>query len=263
MLGMIKGVIVMNVGIMRFMSRALGHHVSYTISLPEVEKAGPGPYPVLLQLHGASDDHSMWGLKSNLLRYVSELPLIVIMPDGGLSFWIDFSPRERYETFIMQDLCNHINAFFPVKEGKMAIGGLSMGGYGCMHLALKYPERFASVWSHSGAMFSREDLVKAREDVENGDGPWSVMAQDLDDADLFLQAKRLKESGKQPPQIAFDCGTEDFLIEHNRRFHAHLEAIGLPHTYREHPGSHEWDYWDEHVKEALEQHCRALQCVSG
>jgi len=48
------------------------------------------------------------------------------------------------------------------------------------------------------------------------------------------------------------------LIDSNRRFHAHLERLGLAHTYAEYPGAHTWDYWDTHVQEAIAQHCQVL-----
>jgi enterochelin esterase-like enzyme len=63
----------------------------------------------------------------------------------------------------------------------------------------------------------------------------------------------------QKPVLSFDCGTEDEgLIDENRRLHAQLDGIGLEHHYAEHPGGHEWDYWDLHVREALAQHGRVL-----
>ncbi len=54
--------------------------------------------------------------------------------------------------------------------------------------------------------------------------------------------------------ITFDFGVDDELIGYNREFHDHLDTIGLEHTYLEYPGAHTWDYWDEHVPEALAQH---------
>jgi len=44
------------------------------------------------------------------------------------------------------------------------------------------------------------------------------------------------------PVISFDCGVDDKLIDHNRRFHAHLDALGIDHHYAEHAGGHTWDY---------------------
>ena len=50
----------MAVGTVRFSSAALARPVPYTIILPEAREAGPGPYPVLLQLHGRYDDYAAW-----------------------------------------------------------------------------------------------------------------------------------------------------------------------------------------------------------
>ena len=47
------------------------------------------------------------------------------------------------------------------------------------------------------------------------------------------------------------CGTEDHLYQDNLRFKAHVEELGLPLTYREGPGEHEWGYWDRMIQEVL------------
>ena len=60
------------------------------------------------------------------------------------------------------------------------------------------------------------------------------------------------------PTLGFDCGVEDELLQHNRRFHAYLTKLKLPHDYQEHAGAHTWRYWDEHVQAALRQHAEAL-----
>ena len=51
---------------------------------------------------------------------------------------------------------------------------------------------------------------------------------------------------------------EHHLLDHNRRFHAYLTERGLPHTYAEPPGGHDWAYWDTHIRPALAQHCEVL-----
>lgn len=87
------------------------------------------------------------------------------------------------------------------------------------------------------------------------------MLDDPDDASVLVQSERLKarlDAGERGPVIAFDCGVDDELIGPNRELHQHMDALGLHHHYAEHPGAHEWDYWDEHVREALAQHARAL-----
>jgi S-formylglutathione hydrolase FrmB len=53
------------------------------------------------------------------------------------------------------------------------------------------------------------------------------------------------------PPLRFDCGTEDSLIEENRLLHRQLTELGVPHTYEEFPGNHDWPYWTEHVRQTL------------
>jgi S-formylglutathione hydrolase FrmB len=71
--------------------------------------------------------------------------------------------------------------------------------------------------------------------------------------DLHALAARCVEAGNLP-RLLIDCGTEDFLIDSNREFVRHLGALGAEHEYREFPGTHDWDYWDVHVREALAFH---------
>ncbi len=54
----------------QFFSEGLGKWASYNVILPE---KGDGPFPVLMQLHGLSDDCDAWLIKSNLVRHVAEL----------------------------------------------------------------------------------------------------------------------------------------------------------------------------------------------
>ncbi|MBE3582566.1 MAG: esterase family protein [Limnochordaceae bacterium] len=249
----------MNLATVTFLSQSLGRHVTYTAILPNPQ-AGRGPYPVLYQLHGASDDHSGWLRLSNLVRHVSALPLVVILPEGALSFWLNYSPHERYEDFLMNDLPAHVQATFPIRTGRAAtaIGGLSMGGFGALRLGLKFPDRFISVWGHSSGLWRPDDLAKR--------WPGQPPA-DPQDADIYYWAEQaaawVRTDPQRLPTLSFDCGTEDFLLPQNREFHRFLTEHGIPHQYLEHPGSHTWDYWDLHVKDALKQHARLLGISQG
>lgn len=237
----------MNLATVQFRSKALGRHVTYSVILPDGEVWEKwSDFPVLYQLHGRSDDHTAWLNMSNLVIHAREVPFIIVLPDGSVSFWSDYSPRERYEAFVIEDLDEHVRRTFPVRPGKAAIGGLSMGGYGAMALGLKHPDRFASIWSHSSAFYDAERF-------RSFENPPS----DPEALDIFRIAERAKEA-KELPVIGLDCGRDDFLIEENRRFHKHLEDLGIPHTYKEHEGAHTWDYWDLHVREALRQHQSVL-----
>ena len=240
----------MSVLTVRFHSPALGKKTSFNVIHPDV---GEGPFPVLMQLHGYSDDSFSWLYNSNIVRHVANLPLIVVLPDGGTSRYVNMSRHERfgkqnYEDLLVDDIPAEVARLFHVRSGPWAIGGLSMGGQGALRLGMKYPDRFASIWSHSSG------LLKP-------DPEWLAMLDDPDDASCFVQADRLQarvEAGGVLPAITFDCGVDDFVLEGNRELHAHMDAIGLMHTYLEHPGAHTWDYWDEHLPRALAQHAEVL-----
>jgi putative tributyrin esterase len=70
------------------------------------------------------------------------------------------------------------------------------------------------------------------------------------DAELTHLATGL---AKRPvkPKLYLSCGTEDELLPDTREFHQHLEKVGVPHTYSEGPGNHEWRYWDQEIQKVI------------
>jgi putative tributyrin esterase len=241
----------MAIGEMEFHSRALGRSVPFSFYLPDEEQGGSPPFPALLQFHGAHDTHHAWLYRSKLAIYLERFPFVVIMPSGELSSWSNWrNPREPFEDFIIQDLIPACERFFPIRRGRWAIGGLSMGGYGALRLGLKYSDRFASIYAHSSAFWG--EGPDKFSDFEQG-----VSADDRVDADVSTHAERALARDDRPT-LSFDCGVDDYLIDQNRAFHAYLESIDFPHTYEEHPGAHTWTYWDEHVQTALRQHAEVL-----
>lgn len=237
----------MALGELQFYSRALRRAVSFAFHVPDPVPGRSGPFPALLQLHGASDNHTSWVTRSKLPTYLDPLPLVVVMPDGALSSWSNWrlrDPSQRYEDFIMEDLIPACEHFFPIRPGTWAIGGLSMGGYGSLRLGLKYPERFASIYAHSSVFWGRD---RAHQLMAN------LTDEERADADIYTHAARVVD-GTRRPVLGLDCGTEDGLLDQNRAFHTYLETAGYAHEYREFPGGHTWEYWDEHVQHALRRH---------
>jgi putative tributyrin esterase len=127
-----------------------------------------------------------------------------------------------------------------------AIAGLSMGGFGAMMLSMRHPDVFSAAASHSGAVCMMRKDFAFRPDLDR-------LVQDFPKGpyDCFALSRKLAKS-KNKLNLRLDCGTEDFLIEHNRAFHAHLTKLGIAHEYAEHPGDHNWDYWDAHIHETLQ-----------
>lgn len=242
---------------LHYFSQALQKQTAAMVVLPEDPAIQP-PYSVFYLLHGLSDDHTIWSRRTSIERYVEGLPLMVVMPDGGRGFYCDAVEGFAYDTAIARDLVGLIDRTFPTRAERAGrcVGGLSMGGYGAVRMALAHPETFCSANSHSGALcFGHGDAVQ--------DHPFAAeFARILGPSpeggpnDLFALAAALPQADL--PALRIDCGVDDFLIECNRAFHAHLEQIGVAHEYAEYPGEHTWAYWDQHIQEALAFHLRAL-----
>jgi len=139
---------------LHYFSTALEKMTTATVILPEGDDMPPGPYPVFYLLHGLSDDHTRWHSHTSLARYVEGMPLIIVMPDGGRGWYTDAREGYAYETAIVRDLIGLVDRVYhtdPRREARV-IGGLSMGGYGAVKLALKRPDLFRAAVSHSGAL---------------------------------------------------------------------------------------------------------------
>lgn len=232
-----------------YFSHALVKQTAAYVLLPEV---GEGPFPVLYLLHGLSDNHTIWLRRTSIERYVANLGLIVVMPDGGRGFYADAAEGYAYGKAIGEELVDRIDRTFPTqasREGRV-IAGLSMGGYGALRLALTYPERFRAAHSLSGAVgFAHSEA--------NLDDPRMPEFQRIVGADykggandLYTLAEKNLAEGTLP-QLRIDCGTEDFLLEDNRAYTEYLTKIHVPHEYAEYPGAHTWEYWDIHIQDAL------------
>ena len=246
---------------LRYFSNALGKHTSANVILPET---GDAPYPVLYLLHGLSDDHTAWCRNTSIERYVSGLPLIVVMPDGGRGFYLDAKEGFAYETALAKELPDRIERTFNAQTTRngRAVAGLSMGGYGAIHTALAHPERFCAAASLSGALgFGHFPLGwKGR-----GDTPeWRrIFGTDHigGTSDLWHLAQTAQDANTLPA-LRFDCGADDHLLADNHELKAFLQAQNIPHEYVEYPGGHDWAYWDAHIEEAIAFVMRAMRSGS-
>jgi putative tributyrin esterase len=243
-----------------FWGKAIKKQSQMSVCFPDRLEGGNGPLPVLILLHGLSDDNTAWMRWSNIERHAAQMPLLVVMPDGARSFYTDAADGPAYEQHIMSDVIGTVERFFNVRrDGKgRCVSGLSMGGYGAIKLALKYPDRFASATGLSGAYGICTDeirhggadltpeLLRIFGPNRGADGP----------DDPFALAERADPANL--PALRIDCGTEDRLVDVNRRYHAHLDRLAIAHEYAEYPGAHTWDYWEAHIQESLAFHARHL-----
>ena len=132
-----------------------------------------------------------------------------------------------------------------------------MGGFGAVKLGLKHPELFASVNSHSGVLGF---LRRGRKDARSRTSPrvHADLRHRRKDGPEDPFAPRREDRPRPDPRDPDRLRQGRLPVEQNRAFHEHLEALDIPHEYQEFAGDHNWSYWDQHVREAIEFHVRNL-----
>ena len=231
---------------LHYFSHALAKHTAVTLLLPDSRLQGP--YAPWMLLHGLSDDDTAWTRRTSIERYVEGLPVVVAMPDGGRGFYIDSEAGSAFYTALSEELPAMLARYLPLRD-EWAVGGLSMGGYGALRLALGRPDRFRSAHSHSGALgFGHNPRYRDQPEFDR------LLGESGEANSLFALAR----TAAPRPALRIDCGVDDFLIDDNRAFAAHLADLAVAHEYQEYPGAHDWAYWDEHVREQIAFHGRNL-----
>ncbi len=244
-----------------FHSDMLGKACSMNVIVPQKvttqigmdSSGGRKLYPVLYLLHGLSDDYSIWMRRTSIERYVAGMDLVVVMPDGGRSFYADMATGAKYWSFLSEELPKIVAGFFPVstrREDTFA-AGLSMGGYGALKLGLRRPDIFGACAAMS-AVADIESFIKGMNEPEASGffGPEKVVPDDCDLFKLAEKAAQLPEN--QRPKVMQRCGVDDFLYQANTAFKEKMESLGaFDYTYAEGPGAHSWAFWDEHIQEIL------------
>jgi putative tributyrin esterase len=213
----------------------------------------PGPYQTVYLLHGMTDDHTAWIRRTSVERYVERLPLAVVMPAGHLGWYTDMAYGRDYFKFITEELPAICERMFPLSGERKDrfIAGLSMGGYGALKAGMLAPDKYSAAASFSGAfnMMKLYDRLSP-ELVADVFGSKEALIGSLNDP--FAAAEKLAKSDSQPPNFYMWCGTEDFLYDDNVRLRERLLQLGLPLTYEEGPGGHEWKHWDRCVERIID-----------
>ena len=232
-------------------SRALVRRTDVSVWVPEAESVST----LLILLHGVYGSHWVWSLKGGVHRTAHRMvadgeiePMVIAMPSDGLgrdgSGYVSW-PDADVEGFLLNEVPEIARIAAPAltADAKLAIAGLSMGGYGALRLGGKYAERFSAISAHS-AITKIEDLAPFIQEPLS-DYLACAPRQELS-ALHWLRLHRV-----HLPPLRFDCGTEDSLLSSNRQLHEALQHEGIAHGYTEYPGGHEWPYWQQHVAETL------------
>lgn len=285
-----------------FWSPALGVRKQFVVYLPPSYDRDPARrYPVAYYLHGAGENEWDWVRTGGLAVVADSLAArgageaIVVMPDGDDGWYTTWNalgnydacrrdttrpepaasycvPWPHYDDYVAHDLVARVDSAYRTRPDRAhrAVAGLSMGGYGAVALALRYPEVFSAAASHSGvvsplylgpapyappARYARTDDELRR--LAAAASPARRLAFGTDSAGWWARdpghlAERVRRTRPSlMPALYADVGTADPLLDGTRAFRDRLAAIGVPLAYHEWPGAHDWTYWRAHVGASL------------
>lgn len=153
-----------------FQSPTLGREMRYSIYLPSGyhdPRRQEERFPTLYLLHGVGDNERAWPAFGEVEATLDRLigggeipPIIVVMPDAVKSWYVnsaDVGGPGDYATAISDDLRQHVEATYRAQGDRAGrhVAGLSMGGFGALHLGFSHPELYGTVAAMSAALWWR------------------------------------------------------------------------------------------------------------
>jgi S-formylglutathione hydrolase FrmB len=231
-------------------------------------------FPILYLLHGLGDNEQFfihsgeWNLVEDMRGRGELKEFLIATPEGGASFYINAKDgKERYEDFLVQEFFPFIEKRYRAAPGRAnrAISGISMGGYGALHLAFRQPQLFSAVSAHSAALIEKLPVFLGGTAAQSNQ-PNRVRIL----GDVFGNPPDPAYWNRESPltlartanltglKIYFDCGDQD-----DYGFDAGaavldkvLTARHVAHEFHLYPGRHDPSYFAAHLPASLEFHSR-------
>jgi enterochelin esterase-like enzyme len=229
-------------------SRAVGEELEVSVIEPAGESATKRPLLVFLHGAGGSDESFLAdpAVLDGIARLGEEAP-VVAFPNGEESWWHERSSGD-WERYVVGEVIPAVSRRFDADPRRVAVGGISMGGFGAYHLGLAYPGRFCAVGGHSAGLWSHpaEEFPGAFDDLADYQRNDVVGEVDADPGAF----------GETP--IWNDYGDEDWFVAGNAAFADDLRRGGAELTARVWPGGHDALYWDAHWPQYLRFYASAL-----
>ena len=232
-----------------------GQKRNFLIYLPPSYNTPQGQqkrYPTLYLLHGSPGSDKDWftagkaNESADTLIALKQIPeLIIVSPDGNgrpgaTSEWGNSGDhRQNIETFVAVDLVHYVDAKYRTipKQQYRAIGGLSMGGFGAMNIALHHPDTFGSVISLGGYFYAEGSIWGHNPAYLRANSPADILPTDKAAWSLhyFLGA-----GSKDQP-----------YYNDAKAFARELASFHIPYHFDLQSGYHSWKVWQTQMYNAL------------
>lgn len=252
-------------------------------------------YPVIYLLHGGSagpntgTEYQQWVNYGDVVNLTKKLDVICVMPQGDSGGWYTNwynngkGGPPMWETFHVRQLVPYIDTHFRTfpTYSERAIVGLSMGGYGAMEYAAKFPDVFGTVASFSGAVDIVEPPyyvgplatliigIMAKGNGGSPDGPFGNFNKNLivwenhDPADLVDNLRNtniyLYTGNGTPGPLDNKYTVTDFteeienIVDQSTFAFAYILSQHHISYYADFygNGTHSWPYWTRDLREVL------------
>lgn len=236
-------------------SELLGEEMPAEVVVPESAQQGRRRSLVVF-LHERGGDESSY-LDDELLRTLdrtgSDAPIIAFPRGGPDSYWHDRDDG-AWGSYVLDEVVPRLRRRFDVKPGRVALAGISMGGYGAFNLARQQPEKFCAVAGHSPAVWERA-----------GDTAPGAFDDEADFAANDVIAAISSGSALQGKRTWIDVGTDDPFADADRALQGALLRTGARTERRlSWSGGHESAYWGDHWRSYVRFYERSLTaCVKA
>ena len=231
-------------------SRAVDRKMAVEVVVPAKVPAR-GERALLVFLHGRGGSEETFTGNETVYEGLAKLGTrapVVAFPDGGdHSYWHDRGSGQ-WGRYVMREVIPKVVRRFGIDPRRVAIGGISMGGFGAYNLALHHPRRFCAVGGHSAALWF--------EAGETAPGAF-------DDAADFNRNDVVGGARGNPGALAGmrvwnDFGDEDPFRVYNEGFVDNLRAAGTDLSAHSWPGGHDGGYWNRHWPAYLRFYANSL-----
>lgn len=253
-------------------SRGVNTQGSYLIYLPDTYEQNPDKrFPVLYWLHGGFGNarQGAWAVQNfdAAIQNGTAPELIIILVQAlPVGWYVDSKDgRLPIEQVIIKDLIPHIDNTYRTitQKGGRGIEGHSMGGFGALHLGLKFPHLFGTISAVAPSILrnlSDEPLFRTSYTFANDQsyyeqvGPWNlakVNAHQLRAENTNLRIlSGANDSNLQPTLHEYHQWLKDLRIRH-----LFVGVKDAGHDYQdilERYGAENFTFWTNALREFQE-----------
>jgi enterochelin esterase-like enzyme len=237
------------IGRFELVSRAAGRKLQPVVVQPASARDGDRrPLLLLLHAHGMPPEFFLSdGFFEGLRAAGDRAPVVALLDGTPAAPWHDRRDG-AWGRMVTDEAIPAVARRLPVDTRRVAIGGISLGGFGALDLASLHPRRFCAAGGHSPALWPRATAAP------RGlfDSPAAFARHDV------LARARRSERPFGATAVWLDRGDADPYRATTDRLARALAAGDTRLTVRRFPGGHDRAYWDAHIAEWVAFYARAL-----